>query len=71
MKPRGYGGRQQAEAACFKERLASAGAVFGEENSTVNRTRYLGRLVLGIWLIVTGLLLVVTMPTVPLIESDE
>jgi hypothetical protein len=31
----------------------------------------LGMLVLGIWLIVTGLLLVVTIPRLPLIESDE
>ena len=71
MKSRGYGGRQQAEVACFKEKLPVAGEILGEENNTVNRTKYLGRLVLGIWLIVTGLLLVVTIPNPPLIESDE
>lgn len=37
----------------------------------MNRTRYLGRLFLGIWLIVTGLLLVVTIPNPGKEESDE
>ncbi len=37
----------------------------------MNRTRYVGRLFLGIWLIVTGMLLVVTIPNPPREESDE
>jgi endonuclease YncB( thermonuclease family) len=42
-----------------------------KENETVNRCKYVGRLVLGLWLIVTGLLLVVTIPNPPRDEPDE
>jgi hypothetical protein len=42
-----------------------------KETKDVNRTKYLGRLVLGMWLIVTGLLLVVTIPNPAKEEPDE